>query len=104
MLCVPIFKNKVGVSSSVLIVFYRGGRILLSYPLCTLSVYSDPYIPIIFIFSIDVLLVPKRVVQRFTQLHPDEVSDLFKSVHTVSKLLEVKYRSDSLTILIQVNI
>ena len=49
-----------------------------------------------------VLVVPKRVVQRFQDLTPEEVSDLFLSTQKVGSVIEKRYQGESLTIAIQV--
>lgn len=48
-----------------------------------------------------VLICPRRNVPRFTQLSPDEVTDLFQAVHLVSKAIEKYYKADALNIAIQ---
>ena len=35
-----------------------------------------------------VLVCPKRVTARFTDLEPNEVQELFSAVHTVSRVVE----------------
>lgn len=51
----------------------------------------------------DVLVVPRRVVPRLRDLTPDEVTDLFASVHQISRVIEVEYKaqcvSDSMHLL-----
>jgi bis(5'-adenosyl)-triphosphatase len=48
-----------------------------------------------------VLVLPKRVVPRFGDLNPEETTDLFQTVHKVSKVIEQAYHSTSLSITIQ---
>lgn len=48
-----------------------------------------------------VLVCPRRIVPRFTQLSPEEVTDLFQAVHVVSKAIETYYKADALNIAIQ---
>lgn len=48
-----------------------------------------------------VLVIPKRVAPRFTELTAEEVTDLFLSVQTVSKTLEKAYSVDALNIAMQ---
>jgi bis(5'-adenosyl)-triphosphatase len=49
----------------------------------------------------DVLLLPRRVVPRLSDLNPDEVTDLFLSVQHVGRILEKAYNAQSMTISIQ---
>ena len=44
---------------------------------------------------IDVLVIPKRVTPRFSDLTPEEVSDLFLSVQSISRVVEKEYRAGS---------
>lgn len=53
-------------------------------------------------FVADVLILPRRVVPRISDLTVDEASDLFVAVHTVSKTLEKVYKASALTIGLQV--
>ncbi|GAA5850906.1 hypothetical protein JCM8547_009128 [Rhodosporidiobolus lusitaniae] len=48
-----------------------------------------------------VLVVPTRVIPRFADLTPDEVSDLFSSVHAISKVIEKEYKAQALNIALQ---
>ncbi|KAG0662250.1 hypothetical protein C6P46_003436 [Rhodotorula mucilaginosa] len=48
-----------------------------------------------------VLVVPTRVVPRLRDLTPDEVSDLFQSVHQISRVIESEYRAQALNIALQ---
>jgi deaminated glutathione amidase len=48
-----------------------------------------------------VLVCPLRVVERFSELTPSEVADLFLTVQTVSKVVEKRYTATSLTVSIQ---
>lgn len=48
-----------------------------------------------------VLVIPKRVTPRFQELTPDEVIDLYTSVHSISKRLENAYNADALNIAMQ---
>ncbi|KAJ3411335.1 hypothetical protein HDV05_002356 [Chytridiales sp. JEL 0842] len=48
-----------------------------------------------------VLLIPRRVVPRFQDLNPTEVSDLFTSVQKVGSVVEREFGGSSLTISIQ---
>lgn len=50
---------------------------------------------------VDVLIIPRRVVSRFADLKPEEVTDLFLSVQHVGNVLEKAYHAHSLTISIQ---
>ncbi|KAK1901582.1 Bis(5'-adenosyl)-triphosphatase [Dissostichus eleginoides] len=51
--------------------------------------------------SSDVLVCPLRPVERFVDLQPDEVSDLFSTAQRVAQLLEKHLNATSLTIAIQ---
>ena len=44
---------------------------------------------------------PKRVTPRFHELSPDEVIDLYTSVHLISKRLENAYDAEALNIAVQ---
>lgn len=55
-------------------IFYRSS---LSYGLVNLKPLVDGH----------VLCIPKRVVPRLSDLHGDEISDLFLSVQTIAKTL-----------------
>ena len=46
-------------------------------------------------------MIPKRVVERFTELTTSEVNDLFLATQTISKVVEREYGGTSLTIAIQ---
>ncbi|KAJ1651611.1 Dinucleoside triphosphate hydrolase [Dispira simplex] len=48
-----------------------------------------------------VLIVPKRLVPRFADLTPDEVSDLFLSTQTIGRVIEKHFLGESLTMAIQ---
>ncbi|KAI5480587.1 bis(5'-adenosyl)-triphosphatase [Pseudohyphozyma bogoriensis] len=48
-----------------------------------------------------VLVIPQRVTARFSDLRPDEVSDLFASVHKVSRAIELEHKAGAMTIAIQ---
>ena len=48
-----------------------------------------------------VLVIPKRVTPRFHELTPDEVIDLYTSVHLISKRLENAYNAEALNIAMQ---
>lgn len=48
-----------------------------------------------------VLVCPIRHVERFSQLNPEEVADLFHAVHSVSRAVETYYGADALNIAIQ---
>jgi bis(5'-adenosyl)-triphosphatase len=48
-----------------------------------------------------VLLIPRRVVKRFTELTSDEVTDLFQSAARVAPLIEREFGGQSLTLTIQ---
>lgn len=47
------------------------------------------------------LIIPKRVVERFTELTNEEVSDLFISAQKVGRIVEQVFGSSSLTVAIQ---
>ncbi|XP_020346991.1 bis(5'-adenosyl)-triphosphatase [Oncorhynchus tshawytscha] len=48
-----------------------------------------------------VLVCPLRPVERFRDLHPDEVADLFTTTQRVAGLVEKHFHASSLTIAIQ---
>ncbi|XP_052466577.1 bis(5'-adenosyl)-triphosphatase-like [Carassius gibelio] len=48
-----------------------------------------------------VLICPKRVTEKFRDLHPDEVTDLFMTTQNIANLIEKHYQASSLTIAIQ---
>lgn len=48
-----------------------------------------------------VLIISKRVCPRMKDLTPDEVSDLFATVHKIGPIIEKHYNSDALNIAIQ---
>ncbi|GAA6000867.1 hypothetical protein JCM10207_004698 [Rhodosporidiobolus poonsookiae] len=48
-----------------------------------------------------VLVVPTRVTPRLRDLTPDEVSDLFASVHHISRVIEAEYKAQALNIALQ---
>ncbi|XP_056591277.1 bis(5'-adenosyl)-triphosphatase isoform X3 [Triplophysa dalaica] len=48
-----------------------------------------------------VLVCPLRVVERFRDLHPDEVSDLFMTTQRVADVIEKHFQATSLTIALQ---
>ncbi|GAA5873559.1 hypothetical protein JCM16303_001164 [Sporobolomyces ruberrimus] len=48
-----------------------------------------------------VLIIPKRVVPRFRDLTGEEVTDLFKSVHEVSKVIEKEFKAQALNVALQ---
>jgi len=48
-----------------------------------------------------VLVVPRRVVPRLSDLQADEISGLFSSVQTIGTAIEKAYQADSLTIACQ---
>ena len=48
-----------------------------------------------------VLVIPRRVVPRFSDLTSEEVSDLFQQVQKVGNVIEKEYESESLTITMQ---
>ncbi|WVW79930.1 hypothetical protein I302_101901 [Kwoniella bestiolae CBS 10118] len=48
-----------------------------------------------------VLIIPKRVVPRLSDLNPPEISDLFMTVQKVGKGLEKYYHAQALTISLQ---
>lgn len=50
----------------------------------------------------DVLVCPLRQVERFRDLKPEEVSDLFNTTQRIANLVEKHFNATSLTIAIQV--
>ncbi len=51
--------------------------------------------------SIDVLVSPVRCVERFSQLNPEEINDLFLSTQLIARKIEEFYQAKSLSIAIQ---
>ena len=51
----------------------------------------------------DVLVLPRRVVPRLSELEMNEINDLFQSVQAVGKAVERAYKAEGLTISIQVS-
>ncbi|KAL7837204.1 hypothetical protein SRHO_G00269150, partial [Serrasalmus rhombeus] len=49
----------------------------------------------------DVLVCPLRLVERFRDLRPDEVADLFTTTQRVADIVEKHFKASSLTIAIQ---
>lgn len=47
------------------------------------------------------LLAPIRRAERFSDLSPSEVSDLFQAVHKVSSVIEGQFGGTALTVAIQ---
>ncbi|XP_073681675.1 bis(5'-adenosyl)-triphosphatase [Garra rufa] len=48
-----------------------------------------------------VLVCPLRVVERFRDLRPDEVADLFTTTQRIANVIEKHFQGSSLTIAIQ---
>ncbi|GAA5902810.1 hypothetical protein JCM8208_006482 [Rhodotorula glutinis] len=48
-----------------------------------------------------VLVIPRRVAPRFRDLTADEVTDLFQSVHQISRVIEHEYKAQALNIALQ---
>jgi len=44
-------------------------------------------------YNADVLVIPRRVAPRFRDLTADEVTDLFQSVHQISRVIEREYKA-----------
>ena len=53
------------------------------------------------IWYVDVLVSPVRCVERFSQLNPEEINDLFLSAQLIAKKIEEFYGAKSLSIAIQ---
>uniref|UniRef100_A0A8C6EU60 HIT domain-containing protein n=1 Tax=Marmota marmota marmota TaxID=9994 RepID=A0A8C6EU60_MARMA len=51
-----------------------------------------------------VLVCPLRPVERFQDLHPDEVADLFQVTQRVGTVVEKHFQGTSLTFSMQVSI
>lgn len=60
--------------------------------------------PIFVCLHADVLVVPRRLTPRLSDLTPEEVSDLFQSVQTIGKTIEKATSAKSLTIACQVSV
>ncbi|XP_045688258.1 bis(5'-adenosyl)-triphosphatase isoform X1 [Phyllostomus hastatus] len=52
-------------------------------------------------FTADVLVCPLRPVERFRDLHPDEVADLFQATQKVGTVVEKHFQGTSLTFSMQ---
>jgi bis(5'-adenosyl)-triphosphatase len=50
---------------------------------------------------IDVLVISKRVVPRFRDLTPEEVTDMALSVQKIARVIEREYQGESMTIAMQ---
>lgn len=48
-----------------------------------------------------ILVVPHRIVDRFSMLSLEEVKDLYQAVHEIGPILERHYRGEALTISMQ---
>ena len=55
-----------------------------------------------FVFYIDVLVVPKRVVPRLSDLTSEEIADAFQTASRIGSVIEKAFDGKSLTIAIQV--
>ncbi|KAG8851234.1 hypothetical protein FRB96_009437 [Tulasnella sp. 330] len=69
-------------------VFFRSG---LSYGVVNLK----PIVPG------HILVVPKRVVARLSDLNPEEISDLFRSVQRIGGVIQMAFKAEALTIALQ---
>uniref|UniRef100_A0A672MWI5 HIT domain-containing protein n=1 Tax=Sinocyclocheilus grahami TaxID=75366 RepID=A0A672MWI5_SINGR len=49
-----------------------------------------------------VLVCPLHIVERFRDLHPDEVADLFMTAQKIANVIEKHFQASSLTIVIHV--
>ena len=49
------------------------------------------------------LVCPNRVAERYKDLHPEEISDLFVVAQKVSKAVELFYNATSVTMAVQVS-
>lgn len=54
--------------------------------------------------SLDVLIVPQRVVPRLSDLSSGEIADVFQSVQTVSRVIEQEFGGESVTVACQVRL
>eukprot|EP01137_Pigoraptor_chileana_P022423 Opistho-2@87338 len=73
----------------------HGSEIFFQSPLSLGFVNLKPIVPG------HVLVIPRRVVKRFTELLPEEVADMFVSAQKVAKAIEMEYKADALTIAVQ---
>lgn len=48
------------------------------------------------------MIIPKRKVQKFEDLHPDELDDIFTSAHMMSPILQEKFEATSMMLAVQV--
>jgi diadenosine tetraphosphate (Ap4A) HIT family hydrolase len=71
------------------------GQIFYESDLCYGLVNLKPIVPG------HVLIIPKRVVARFTEMTPEEVNDLYSSVHRLAPKLEARYGASALNIAMQ---
>ena len=58
----------------------------------------------IYFFNLDVLVCPQRIVEKFEQLNPDEVADLFQTAQKVSKAVVKYFNGTSCTLAVQVGL
>ncbi|XP_048879025.1 bis(5'-adenosyl)-triphosphatase isoform X1 [Brienomyrus brachyistius] len=73
----------------------KASAVFLRTELCFALVNRKPVLPG------HVLVCPVRVVERFRDLRPEEVADLFKTVQRVADVVERHFQATSLTIAIQ---
>ncbi|KAJ8286840.1 hypothetical protein GJAV_G00043880 [Gymnothorax javanicus] len=73
----------------------KASAVFLQTELCFALVNRKPVVPG------HVLVCPLRVVERFRDLHPEEVADLFKTTQRVANVVEKHFQGSSLTIAIQ---
>ncbi|KAF3792901.1 Bis(5'-adenosyl)-triphosphatase [Nymphaea thermarum] len=59
------------------------------------------YLFVVSLMYLHVLVCPKRIVKRFKDLTPEEVSDIWLTAHKVADKLELHYKGTSLTFTIQ---
>ena len=55
-----------------------------------------------FLFYLDVLVVPKRIVPRLSDLTSEEIADAFQTANKIGSVIEKAFDGKSLTIAVQV--
>ncbi|XP_057296943.1 bis(5'-adenosyl)-triphosphatase-like [Hydractinia symbiolongicarpus] len=65
------------------------------------SALSFAFVNIKPVVSGHVLVAPKRCLERFSDLTPEEVSDVFMTVQNVSSVIQKHFEADSMTIAVQ---
>ncbi|XP_047123280.1 bis(5'-adenosyl)-triphosphatase [Hydra vulgaris] len=66
-----------------------------------ISKFSYAFVNIKPVVNGHILVAPQRCVERFADLNSDEISDLFLTTQTVSKIVQKHFNATSMTIAIQ---